>query len=117
MLPAVHRLRSSSVFSTVTREGSRARRENVLAYCQATHAPHAPQVGLIVGKQVGNSVARHRVSRQLRAALTHVVATWPAGTVVVLRALPGAYSSGDLQEQAQSAAASAVARAHQASTP
>lgn len=47
-------------------------------------------MGLIVGKKVGNSVQRHRVSRVLRHGIADSLAELPAGTVVVIRALAGA---------------------------
>lgn len=53
-------------------------------------ASSTPRAGFVVGKQVGNSVARHRVSRQLRHLLAPVLATCEPGTDIVIRALPGA---------------------------
>lgn len=47
-------------------------------------------MGLIVSRQVGNAVERHRVSRLLRHAAGAHLASLPEGTVLVLRALPGA---------------------------
>jgi len=55
------------------------------------HEPAAPsRVGLVVSKAVGNSVVRHRVARRLRALMAERVDTLPAGTDVVLRAMPAA---------------------------
>jgi len=48
------------------------------------------RVGLIVGKSVGGSVVRHRVSRRLRAQLAARLDRFAAGTGVVVRALPEA---------------------------
>ena len=50
----------------------------------------APRVGLVVGRAVGGSVVRHRVSRRLRALMAARLATLPAGSATVIRALPGA---------------------------
>lgn len=47
-------------------------------------------MGLIVGKKVGNSVQRHRISRVVRHGLAGSLSELPAGTIVVIRALPGA---------------------------
>ena len=47
-------------------------------------------MGLIVSKAVGNAVIRHRVSRRLRAVCAQDIATWAAGDLVVVRALPAA---------------------------
>jgi ribonuclease P protein component len=45
-------------------------------------------VGLVVGKTVGGSVTRHRVSRRLRAQLSARLDRLPAGSGTVVRALP-----------------------------
>lgn len=60
-----------------------------------------PRFGLIVSKAVGNAVIRHRVARRLRHMCAQVIAELPAGTDVVIRALPGAAtaSSDDLFRQ------------------
>jgi ribonuclease P protein component len=54
------------------------------------------RVGFVVSKAVGNSVVRHRVSRQLRHLVADRIGTLPAGCALVIRALPasaGASSS------------------------
>jgi len=48
------------------------------------------KVAFAVGKNVGNSVIRHRVTRQLRHIVTPVLPRFPTGSHVVVRALPGA---------------------------
>jgi len=90
MLPREHRLRRSVDFATVIRSGERARRGRVVVhqYVALRHGP--PAVGLVVGKSVGGSVARHRVSRQLRAQLAHRLHLLPSGSGLVVRALPDA---------------------------
>ena len=50
----------------------------------------APTVGFVVGKSVGNSVVRHRVSRRLRAVFAGRLDTLPAASATVVRALPDA---------------------------
>ena len=45
-------------------------------------------MGLVVGKSVGGSVVRHRVARQLRAQMASRIGSLPAGSGVVIRALP-----------------------------
>lgn len=42
-----------------------------------------------VGKNVGNSVIRHRITRQLRHIMLSRLAQFPPGSQVVVRALPG----------------------------
>jgi ribonuclease P protein component len=45
---------------------------------------------MIVGRAVGGSVERHRVSRRLRAQLAQRLDRLPAGSGTVVRALPAA---------------------------
>jgi len=47
------------------------------------------QAGLIISKNVGGSVVRHRVARQLRHALKDLLSLLPTGARIVVRALPG----------------------------
>ena len=56
------------------------------------------RVGFVVSKAVGNAVLRHRVTRRLRHLMRDRLAVLPAGTLVVVRALPPAAtaSSSDL---------------------
>ena len=111
MLPAVHRLQSSSDFTEVTRHGRKATVGPVVAYVLFSDAPGAARLGLTVGRQVGGSVMRHRVSRVLRAGMAAQIAGLPSGTRVVLRALPGSGEDDDLAGHAQQALSAAMAKA------
>ncbi|GAB7192164.1 hypothetical protein NUM3379_28730 [Kineococcus sp. NUM-3379] len=51
------------------------------------------RVGFVVSKAVGNSVVRHRVQRQLRHLCAERLEILPAGTLLVVRALPAAAGS------------------------
>lgn len=91
MLPAVHRLRASSDFATVTRRGHRVRCGDLVVYLllDSTGEARIPaRVGLVVGKSVGGSVVRHQVSRRLRAQLAVRRGALPTGCRLVVRALP-----------------------------
>lgn len=59
---------------------------------------HTTRVGFVVSKAVGDAVTRHRVARRLRHLMRDRLETLPAGTLVVVRALPPAAtaSSRDL---------------------
>gem|GEM_PF-946823 len=46
------------------------------------------RVGLTVGKDCGNAVQRHRVSRRIRATMGPVLEFLPVGTGLVVQALP-----------------------------
>ncbi len=104
MLPAAHRLCSSSDFTAVLRNGRRAGRPTLTVHylpptLPPTLAPdlapvarrEAPaRAGLVVSKAVGGSVVRHQVARRLRHALQVPVGTLPAGARLVVRAAPSA---------------------------
>ncbi|MAT61808.1 MAG: ribonuclease P protein component [Micrococcales bacterium] len=88
MLPRHNRIRSSTDFTHVRKTGTRGTSGRITAVV----APGTgfSRVGLVVGKQVGNSVQRKRVSRVLRHAIARALPSYPEGSQVVLRALPGA---------------------------
>ena len=97
MLPAASRMRRSTDFTAVVRGGVRVRGGAVVVHHhvrladELTGGPASPaRVGLVVGKSVGGSVVRHRVSRRLRAQLAARLDRLPAGSGTVVRALPEA---------------------------
>jgi ribonuclease P protein component len=47
-------------------------------------------VGLVVGRAVGNAVARNQVKRRLRHLVRERLGSLPGGAVLVVRALPPA---------------------------
>lgn len=93
MLAQKNRLRKASEFALATK-GMRVSGENFLLYVAAPadgERSGAPvKVGLIVGKNVGGSVVRHRVSRQIRHAITPHLNQFPDGSLLLFRAHPGA---------------------------
>lgn len=48
-----------------------------------------PRFGFVVSKAVGPAVVRNVVKRRLRAVCRELMGTVPAGTDVIVRALPG----------------------------
>jgi ribonuclease P protein component len=64
----------------------------------ATSPPSGARAGFVVGKAVGNSVVRHRVTRRLRAVVHTELHRLPATADLVVRARPEAAtaSSADL---------------------
>ena len=86
MLLAAHRMRSRSDFA-ITRTGRKAATSTLVLHLDA-HGDTAPRVGLIVSRSVGGSVARHRVSRRLRGVVAPRIGRLPAGSRLVVRALP-----------------------------
>lgn len=91
MLPAPARLRRREDFTLAVRRGRRAGRGTLAAHYLAPEAAvPVARVGFVVGKAVGNSVARHRTSRQLRHLVRDRLDRLPAGSLLVVRALPPA---------------------------
>ena len=73
-------------------------------------------MGFVVSGKVGNAVVRHRVTRRLRALMRPQLAGLPAGTDVVVRALPAAASasSAELGPDLRAALAGALRKSRSA---
>jgi ribonuclease P protein component len=119
VLPPGNRLRRSADFGSAVRVGVRARSGRVVVHQQpgagntdVSGADAPARVGLIVGKGIGGSVVRHRVSRRLRAQLALRLDALPRSSVTVVRALPGSAgaSSASLGRDLDRALATLVAR-------
>ena len=59
-----------------------------------SRADHGPRAGFVVGRGVGNSVVRHRVTRRLRAVVRDELHRLPAAADLVVRARPEAAEAG-----------------------
>ncbi len=109
MLPAQARLRRRPEFTAVVRSGRRAGRPTMVLHYLPVRPPAppaggldvsggsesregaaGPRAGFVVGKAVGNSVVRHRVTRRLRAAVREELSRLPATADLVVRARPEA---------------------------
>jgi ribonuclease P protein component len=95
VLPAAARLRRREDFSLVVRRGRRAGRATLVAHYlpdpgSAPGSALPARAGFVVGKAVGNSVVRHRVIRRLRHLVRDRLESLPAGSRLVVRALPPA---------------------------
>lgn len=91
MLPAVNRIRLSDEFRTVFRAGAKAGSRQLVVHCLRTSDDtHAPRVGFVVSKAVGNAVVRNRVVRRLRELMRPRLHCLENGTLLVVRALPSA---------------------------
>ena len=105
-----HRLRTGDDFRAVTRGGVRSARSHVVVHLSfLPEGGDAPRVGFVVSKKIGNAVVRNRVTRRLREIVRPHLETLPAGSAIVLRALPGieAQPFAELREDVDSALASA----------
>jgi len=93
MLPAGSRLHTSDEFAAVVRYGRRAGTRHLVVHLLGTGRTSSPRAGFVVSAKVGNAVVRHRVTRRLRPLARQELAGLPAGTDVVIRALPAAASA------------------------
>ncbi|ARE75642.1 ribonuclease P protein component [Streptomyces sp. NPDC059558] len=103
MLSPENRLRRREDFASAVRRGRRAGRPLLVVHLRTSGAtdPHEPgeidpstRAGFVVSKAVGNAVIRNRVKRRLRHLVRERLPQLPAGSLVVVRALPGAGDAG-----------------------
>ncbi|MFJ8161909.1 ribonuclease P protein component [Streptomyces sp. NPDC096136] len=103
MLSPEHRLRRREDFASAVRRGRRAGRPLLVVHLRTSGAtdPHGPgetvpsaRAGFVVSKAVGGAVIRNRVKRRLRHLVRDRLSVLPAGSLVVVRALPGAGEAG-----------------------
>ncbi|MDX2645935.1 ribonuclease P protein component [Streptomyces sp. NBC_00510] len=100
MLPTGNRLRRRQDFATAVRRGRRAGRPLLVVHLRTdsdTRDPHAAggsaspaRAGFVVSKAVGDAVTRNLVKRRLRHLVRERLSVLPPGSLVVVRALPGA---------------------------
>lgn len=111
MLPATVRLRRRVDFDAVVRRGQRAGHGPLAVHVHPGMAHTS--IGFVVSRAVGNAVTRHRITRQLRHLMRDRYLGLPAGTGVVIRALPAAAgrTSADLAGSLDRALSRAGARA------
>lgn len=103
MLPKVNRVRKSAEFTKVFRSGKRSGNKYFVVYALTEKTEieaDLPKVGFVVGKKVGNSVVRHRVSRQLRHLFIPLLEQMVTSMVVV-RAQPPAATADSKTLQIQ----------------
>jgi ribonuclease P protein component len=80
VLPVSARLTSPQDFARTTKSGLRVTTEHFVGYLHVNPASNEEaRAGLIVGKGVGGSVRRHRVSRQIRHAIAPKLHLFPQG--------------------------------------
>jgi ribonuclease P protein component len=131
VLAAAQRLRRSTDFAAAVRGGRRAGRGAVVVHLTLPAAPgsstptspepardtgaeqpSAPtRAGFVVSKAVGPAVVRNRVRRRLRHLVRERLGQLPAGSTLVVRALPAAADASYQRLGADLDAALAAARA------
>lgn len=100
MLPAEHRLSHRRDITSALRRGRRRGTSLLVVHRASSDRPGPARAAFAVSSAVGNSVIRHRLTRQLRAAVLPLLRELPAGTDVVIRALPPAKDASFTQLQA-----------------
>jgi ribonuclease P protein component len=110
VLPVASRLRRHTDFADAVRHGRRAARSRLVVHLLAVSDDCAPaRTGFVVSRAVGGAVVRNRVRRQLRHLMAPRLAALPAGSRVVVRALPrsAGASSADLSRDLDAALSTA----------
>ena len=116
MLPVSARLTSPQDFARTTKSGLRVTSEHFVGYLHITPVTNNsgvnenPRAGLIIGKVVGGSVRRHRVSRQIRHALAPHLENFPEGSLIVIRGLKQS-ASVDVQREVAEISSRLIAKA------
>ena len=130
MLAPAQRLRRREEFTAALRTGRRAARGTLVVHLALPSSAHpgpdaaredaAPartehtqppaRAGFIVPRAVGTAVVRNRVRRRLRHLVRERLAALPAGTLLVVRALPAAAQASYAQLGADLDGALATAR-------
>jgi ribonuclease P protein component len=103
VLSAAQRLRRRGDFAAAVRAGRRASRGALVIHLLSPPSPDATpaggagigrdrpaRAGFVVPKTVGGAVVRNKVKRRLRHLMRDRLIGLPAGTDIVVRALPGA---------------------------
>nr|WP_261567072.1 ribonuclease P protein component [Frankia gtarii] len=111
MLPEGSRVRTRAEHARVGTAGRRIRSGPLVVHSLWTTSGESPRAGFVVGRRVGNAVVRNRVRRRLREQVRARLGQLPAGTMLVVRALPEAASaSSELLGQALGDALARAAR-------
>jgi ribonuclease P protein component len=104
-------MRNGADFRHTIRRGAKGAQPTLVTHVVPGTGGHT-SVGFVVSKGVGSAVDRNRVKRQLRHLMRDRVQAFPAGSRIVVRALPSAQGAGSatLAEHLDQALARAGAR-------
>jgi ribonuclease P protein component len=107
-------MRRAADFEQAVRRGARSGRDTLVVHLttKTDPGPDGPVVGLVVSKAVGTAVRRNLVKRRLRELVRARLDRLPAGSRVVVRALPASSSAtyAQLASDLDSALGTAVRR-------
>ena len=98
MLAKSARLTESADFARATKSGLRSSTQNFVGYLYPTNLDQPARAGLIISKNVGGSVTRHRIARKVRHTFREIYPQLPVGGLLVVRALNSAHSADAAQE-------------------
>ena len=98
MLAKSARLTESADFARATKSGLRFSTKNFVGYLYPTTLDQPARAGLIISKNVGGSVTRHRIARKARHTLRDMYPQLPTGGLLVIRALNSAHGADTAQE-------------------
>lgn len=108
-------MRRSADFTAAVRDGSRTGRPRLVVHLLAPTEraePGPSMAGFVVSKAIGGAVVRNRVKRRLRHLVGSRLAQLPAGSRLVVRALPASAvaSATELAQDLDAALARAITR-------
>lgn len=98
MLAKNARLTESADFVRATKSGLRFSTQNFVGYFYQSNLEQPARAGLIISKNVGGSVIRHRIARKLRHAFREIYPQLPVGGLLVIRVLNDAQTAKTAQE-------------------
>ena len=98
MLAKSARLTESADFARATKSGLRFSTQNFVGYLYPTNCDQPARAGLIISKNVGGSVTRHRIARKVRHAFRELYPQLPLGGLLVVRALNSAQDADAADE-------------------
>jgi ribonuclease P protein component len=99
MLAKTARISNSADFAKATKSGLRSTTNSLVGYLHLSNSGEPARCGLIINKSVGNSVVRHNVARKIRHIVADNLSSLPAGSLLVIRALPTS-NAADLKSEA-----------------
>ncbi|MDY5585571.1 MAG: ribonuclease P protein component [Arcanobacterium sp.] len=102
MLPTVNRLRKAAEYREVFSNSKRRGNETLIVHAviKDTNEADLLKVGFVVGKKVGNSVIRHKVTRRLRHIVRDLLPNITAQQIVIRAQKPASTaSSHELKEK------------------
>ncbi len=97
MLPTANRIRKTTEYQFVFRNGKRKGNSALVVYAVKMNNLEADlsQVGFVVGKTVGNSVVRHRLTRKLRHIMRQLLPHLIPAQIVIRTLKPAADLSSE----------------------